>query len=363
MGDTVFWWRPESRCQGGVRPNAECRMMDFLNQPKLAPNLPGYPFSAINDEDLNSVSYLIKGVISQGDIAFMFGDSGTMKSFVATDMVFHVATGMNWRGHRVDPNGCGVLVILGEGQSGYKKRIKAVIKHYALLDAPIWIVPEPIALDREADILRVWIALAEENMGCKIGLVLMDTFSLMLGSGDESSNSDVSQTLNALRKALSGRAVLLIHHTGHGDKGRERGAYQIRGNADVRILVERDEDGKGNVITVTNLKTKDDRLFEPINLGYEVIDLGRDQDGDTVSSLVIVATDREPTKTNGKLKNKALDFIKQAIVVCGSNQRELVRDAFAGIYPSMNSETVRSAFRRGWDEYMETVTKGGRDGW
>ena len=333
-------------------------MMDFLNKNNNSIVLPGYPWEQVADEDVTSMSYLIKGVINKGDVVFMFGDSGTMKSFVATDMAFHVATGQKWQNHRVKQTG--VLVVIAEGQAGYKKRVKAVIKKYAAKDVPIWILPEPVALDKDADVLNVWIKMAEDALGCEIGLILMDTFSLMLGDGDESNNSDVSAALNGLRKAAVDRAVLLIHHTGHGDKGRERGAYQIRGNADVRILVQRDEDGKGRVITITNLKNKDDCLFEAINLGFEVIELGTDADGDPVTSLIITSTDRMPTCAKA---NKALDYIKQAIVVCGSNQRDVVRDSFAGIYPSNSAETTRSAFRRGWNEYNKTVLQGGRDEW
>lgn len=207
----------------------------------------------------------------------------------------------------------GVLVVIAEGQGGYKKRIKAVIEKYQRDDVPIWVVPEPVDLDRDSERLNEWIACAEGEMGVPVGLVLMDTFSLMLGGGDESSNADVSLALNNLRKAVSGRSVLLIHHTGHGDKSRERGAYQIRGNADVRILVQRDEGGTGKVVTVSNLKNKDDRLFDPINLSYEVIELGVDSDGDLITSLIIKETDLKPKvilKPDGNT-SAALEILKE----------------------------------------------------
>lgn len=326
------------------------------------PNLVGYPFSSVAKEDLTSVSYLIKGVTNKGDIAFWFGDSGVLKSFIVTDVAFHVAHGRDWHGHRVRQTG--VLIVIAEGQAGYKKRLKAIMAKYGTTTLPIWIVPEPVALDYEADTLTRWLEMAEAELGCEIGLVVMDTFSLMLGDGDESSNSDVSLSLNALRKAVTGRAVMLVHHTGHGDKGRERGAYQIRGNADVRILIERDESGTGDVLTVTNLKNKDDRLFDPINLTFEVVHLGLDEDGDSVTSLVIAGTEMLPVATDSNSrKRKALDYVREAISLCGSNQRELVRDSFAGLYPSKNLETIRSAFRKGWNEYTAILTQGGRDGW
>ena len=326
-----------------------------LEQTQNTSELPGYPWEQVADEDVTSMSYLIKGVINKGDIVFMFGDSGTMKSFVATDMAFHVATGQKWQNHRVKQTG--VLVVIAEGQAGYKKRVKAVIKKYAAKDVPIWILPEPVALDKDADVLNVWIKMAEDALGCEIGLILMDTFSLMLGDGDESNNSDVSAALNGLRKAAVDRAVLLIHHTGHGDKGRERGAYQIRGNADVRILVQRDEDGKGRVITISNLKNKDDCLFEDINLGFEVIELGTDADGDPVSSLVIVETSEEPVNARQGKANKPLDYVKASISATGSNERDIIRTHFMSIYPAKTEDAKRQAFSRGWNQWTNEICK------
>lgn len=318
--------------------------------------LPGYSFSSVANEAIESLPYLVKGVIAQGDVAFLFGDSGTLKSFVATDLAYHVASGINWHGFKVRQ--AGVLVVIGEGQAGYKKRIKAVINKYGRHDSPIWIVPQPVALDTEEALLKSWITKAEAELGCPIGLVLMDTFSLMMGCGDESSNADVSVALNNVRKAITGRAVLLIHHTGHGDKSRERGAYQIRGNADVRILIERDEGGTGKVITVTNLKSKDDRLFDPFNLGFEVVELGKDADGDPVTSLVIVPTNSLATKKDKEVRvGRALKYVQKAIEVCGSNEREKVQKTFMTIYPNTNKETTRSAFRTGWSQYMNLASE------
>lgn len=328
--------------------------MDILNstKPKNVNNtLPGYAFASVNDDDVTTNNYLVKGVISQGDIVFMFGDSGTMKSFVATDMVFHVATGMSWNNRRLKQTG--VLAVIGEGQSGYKKRIKAVIQKYKKHDVPIWIVPEPIGLMEDAEVLRAWILTAEAELGHPIGLVLMDTFSLMLGSGDESNNPDVSIALSSLRNALEGRSALLIHHNGHNAPDRERGAYQIRANADVRIKVER----KTDIITLTCLKSKDDQLFDPINLTYEVVELGTDADGDPVTSLVIVEAEQADVdailKSAAKKLTKPEQVIIDAIGVVLSRQShchedDLRAEAYKseGLSRSENTEAKQKAYAR-----------------
>lgn len=286
-------------------------MDGFMNNtPPKRPEalLPGYAFASVKNEDVTSNNYLIKGVVGQGDIVFMFGDSGTMKSFVATDIAFHIAAGLPWHNKKLCQSG--VLVVIGEGQAGYKKRIKAVIQKYQRHDVPIWIVPESIGLMEDSEVLRAWILKAEAELDCPIGLVLMDTFSLMLGGGDESNNPDVSVALSCLRNALEGRSALLIHHNGHNTPDRERGAYQIRANSDVRIKVDR----TAELITLTCLKSKDDRLFDPINLTYEVIQLGEDADGDSVTSLVIVEAPQADVDALLKSAAKKLTKPEQVII-------------------------------------------------
>lgn len=261
--------------------------------------LPGYSLSEVAGKELVAAPYLVKGLLDQGETAFFYGGSGEMKSFVASDLALHVAAGMDWHGFRVSSQPCGVLVILGEGQAGYIRRLKALsIKHPSAKNAPVWVVPEPVALDTEGAVLRSRIDQAEKKLGTSIKLIVLDTFSLMLGDCDESSNSDVGRILNNARQAADGRALLFVHHTGHGDKTRERGAYQIRGNADVRVLVSRDEGGRGRIITVECQKRKDDCIPQPIYLGYESVVVGNDSDGDPITSLVMVPTTQVPADPN-----------------------------------------------------------------
>ena len=329
----------------------------LANQPESF-DLPGYSFNEAVRKKLTVTPYIVKNVINEGEVGFMFGDSGTMKSFVAADMVYQAAIGKEWNGFRVKPEGTGILIVLAEGQAGYHKRIQALHKKHKA-DAPIWIVPEPIDVVRTPEKLKAWVELAEVKLGRKIGLVLMDTFSLMMGDGSESDNKDVGLTLKAVRAVLGDRAVLFIHHTGHGDKQRERGAYQIRANADKRIIVTRDEGGKGKVITIESLKAKDELEFPPFNVSYEVIKLGVDQDGDDITSLAIVPTDLEPIKADDKggKTSKPLSYVLEAIKMAGSNSKEIVRPHFYTIHPGKSEGTKKNQFRIGWDQYMEKACK------
>lgn len=328
----------------------------------LEDELPGYSFDSIKINNIQFVDYIIKGVMNRGEVAVVFGDSGSMKSFVCADMLFHAVVGWDWRGHKVQQSGCAGLVVLGEGQAGYQKRLAALRKHHndelGGQTVPIWVVPKPVRLDTGSGELSYWIEQAEKKLGQEIKIVLMDTLSLMLGEGEESSNTDIAIALNNARAAIGNRAIILVHHTGHGDKTRERGAYQIRGNADVRILIKRDEGGKGKVITVSSLKSKDDFEFTDIDLSFKVITLGIDQDGDDISSVVVIDTDKKPVNSSGiESGSKPFEYVLEAIKVAGSNSKELVRPHFYSIYPSGSEKTKRNKFAEGWAEYMNKACK------
>lgn len=333
------------------------------NKPEIHDqDLPGYSFDSVKIDNIQFVDYIIKGVMNRGEVAVVFGDSGSMKSFVCADMLFHAVVGWDWRGHKVQPSGCAGLVVLGEGQAGYQKRLAALRKHYnkELGDqsVPIWVVPKPVRLDTGSGELTYWIEKAEEKLGQEIKVILMDTLSLMLGDGEESSNSDIAIALNNARAAIGNRTIILVHHTGHGDKTRERGAYQIRGNADVRILIKRDEGGKGKVITVSSLKSKDDFEFADIALSFKVVTLGIDQDGDDISSVVVIDTDLKPVNSSGiQSGSKPFEYVLEAIKLAGSNSKEPVRPHFYSIYPSESEKTKRNKFAEGWAEYMNKICK------
>ncbi len=108
-----------------------------------------------------------------------------------------------------------------------------------------------------------------------VGLVIVDTYSTNLGDGEEQSNSDAAVVLNNVRAACgSDRGAILVHHVGHGDKSRERGAYRLRANADRRFMVQRDDGNRGDILTVVNEKSKDDAELPELRLVWESVDLG-----------------------------------------------------------------------------------------
>lgn len=276
-------------------------------------DLPGYSVGEISGL-MEPVEYLIKGVMNRGDMSVTFGDSGTMKSFVELDKAMRLGMGWEWCGHKVKRSS--TLIILGEGAGGFKKRIRAWLQHHNLLhsdDKPwVWVVDRGAELYNNPEQIHQWLKQAKEKLGRPIDHILVDTLNTNMGAGaDENDASAIGTMLANAHAAAPDCAISFVHHVGHGDKTRERGSYAIRGNMDNRTLITRDGNGLGRVITVESLKVKDGENYKSINLTYEVVVIGKDLDGDDVTSLVVVPTDMEPaiggsTKAGGASKRAQL---------------------------------------------------------
>lgn len=326
--------------------------------------LPGYPVNAITG-DLEPSEYLIKGICNKGDVSMLFGDSGSMKSFVELDKIMHLALGWNWHGHKIKKP-YGTLIVLGEGAGGYKKRVRAFMQHFNLLGGevqiPIWIVDKAAELYSNPQQLRGWIHQAEDMLQYPIDLISVDTFNTNMGTGgDENDATVVGSMLGFAQEAAEGRSMDYIHHVGHGAKDRERGSYAIRGNMDNRTLIKRDEDGKGKIITVESLKVKDGECFEAFNLTYSVVKIGVDIDGDDVTSLVMEATlEDAKSKPAVRISKSQSVFDRSMQLVLdrtGERNKEDIRAEYYANHPASNPDAKRKAFTRDWEKWFNSTMK------
>lgn len=230
----------------------------------------------------HSVPWLIKGVMPASSIGMMFGASGTFKSFIALDACLHIAHGLPWMGHRTKQGE--VLYLAAEGGMGLWPRIAAWHRARRLewTKTPLKVVP--LALDLSEDAWKV--VEAAQVQGSSPKLVVIDTLSQTFG-GEENVANDVSayfREIGARFRQLWGCAVLVVHHSGHAATERPRGSSAMLANVDFMYGVFRDE--KEMMATVTCLKQKDGERFSDTTFRVAVHNLGTDEDGDPITSLV-----------------------------------------------------------------------------
>ena len=230
----------------------------------------------------DQVRWLVKHVLPAEAVGMMFGGSGTFKSFIALDAALHVAHGLPWRGRRTKQGP--VLYIAAEGGAGLWARVDAWHRARNLRYSDIDFRVLPAAINLGADAWRV--VDAAQLVSLTPCLVVVDTLSQTY-AGEENSAQEMATYLRELGtrfRDLWRCAVLLIHHSGHSATERPRGSSAIRANLDYMLGVFRDE--KEMLATVSCAKQKDGDTFADATFQMRVLDLGTDEDGDRITSLV-----------------------------------------------------------------------------
>jgi KaiC/GvpD/RAD55 family RecA-like ATPase len=227
---------------------------------------------------------LIKGLIDQGALAVVYGESGSGKTFFTQDMLLHVACGMAWRGRKVQ-RGLVVYVAAEAGSAILKRFI--VWRERRLGETapriPLLIVTRgPNLLDGidVAALIEQLRALAAAA-SMPIAAVVFDTLSRSIPGGDENKPQDMTALVGVadqLRDEL-GAATVLVHHTGKDPAKGARGHSSLFAAADLVLAVA---DGCARVE-----KVRDGVAGERFAFRLEVIEMGTDQDGDPITTCLV----------------------------------------------------------------------------
>lgn len=234
-------------------------------------------------------SWLIRDVLERDSLVLIFGDPEVGKSFLSMDWAACVATGTAWKGYTVEQGP--VLYINGEGRHGVNRRFTAwaIANQCDLTNAPLYIASTTTALTDEvarAELLAV-VAAFQEQYGAPV-LIVIDTLARNYGPGDENSTQDMAQavaTCDALRE-MTGAVVVLVHHSGHGDKTRARGAMALHAAVDVEYRMHRAPESRDTTFECT--KMKDAEKPAPLRFRIAAVELGvQDDEGREVTSAVL----------------------------------------------------------------------------
>ena len=234
--------------------------------------------------------WIVRNVLPMAELAMIYGESGSGKSFFALDMLCAICRGVAWQGNAVMQGS--VAYIAAEGAGGVKSRIRAYADHngldvddlslYVLGDSPNFLerkdIGDVIAGLRGIPALRV---------------VLVDTAACVVPGGDENSGKDMGRLVKhckAIHQA-TGALVVLVHHSGKDSSKGARGWSGLRGALDAEICVTRD--GRERVASITKQK---DGTDEDMDFGFTLIpvSVGMDDEGVDVISCVLDYFDLPP---------------------------------------------------------------------
>lgn len=233
-------------------------------------------------------------------LTVIYGEPGTMKTFLAMSMAVAVASGKPWFGKAVHQGP--VIYIVGEGgMENTEMRLQAATREagvksgddFELYQYPQIDIKTPGSLE---DVWPEWDSIGPH-------LVIVDTVSRCM-VGDENKQEDMRAfvgSLDAVQKRY-GCAVIAIHHKNKGTpsipgSSTIRGSTVLPGAADVMIELTRKEGQKELYLRAAKLKDLDTDDFCPpmlIGTSVPVVDSNGlyvyDDYGDKFTTLVL----REP---------------------------------------------------------------------
>lgn len=263
----------------------------------------GVHFRLLSDKDLQRLptqKWLVKSIIPETGFGSIFGDSGTYKSFVALDLLAHIATGRPWFGHRVKPAPC--VYIPFEGRGGIPKRVAAwriamariARPDMLLVAAPIDEITTGMAFITDSMNLREkmdrdkLITTLTENKWAG-GVLCIDTLAQAGGGIDENGSEGMGEMIRIFQE-LQGRlggVVLVIHHSGKDKKAGLRGHSSLRGALDFAIECEQPENAQKYEAQMRLDKVKDEEAGMAVPFTMQRMTLGQDEDGEEITSLVV----------------------------------------------------------------------------
>lgn len=254
------------------------------------------------DSDLDRqppLRWLVKRVIPDAGIGAIYGDSGTFKSFLTLDLLAHISNGEDWFDNKVKP--APAVYIPFEGQGGIPNRVKAwrlaqtVRRNPDLLMAlepdpdirsNIAVVMDPLNL-RDAGHRDALVATLQYS-GWAGGILCIDTLAHASAGLDENSSAmaEMISIFRDLQQRLGG-VILLVHHSGKDTSRGMRGWSGLHAAMDFVIECQRDKDDPGLAAEFFLAKVKDGTTGGRTRFVLQQYQIGVDEDGDYISSLVV----------------------------------------------------------------------------
>ena len=295
----------------------------------IIPNAEQKPIFWLKDaEPVLTSSYLIKGWLGRGQMSVVYGPSNVGKSFFCLDMALCVSASVEWQGSKV--KGGPVLYLATEGGNAFQSRCVALRKQYGITDAPLAVRPSPVDLLRpEADLAGL-IELCkqiEADKGEPLSMIVIDTLSRAMAGGDENGPTDMTSFIanaDALRD-VTGAHIMIVHHSGKDTAKGARGHSSLRAATDTEIELE----VEGALRTATATKQRDLEPQEPFAFNLKVHELGKDEDGDAVTTCTIEQADPDDV---ADMNQKRPSGANQKVVV--SAFKQLRGEGIGGENPS-----------------------------
>lgn len=286
--------------------------------------------------------WIIKGVLPRAELAVLYGESGSGKSFVALDMVSAIARGVDWRGNKTKPGR--VVYVAAEGQRGFKKRMVAYVQENQLEDLPVEIITDCPNLLQGDDAKDIAAAIG------KADVVVLDTFAQVTPGANENASEDMGKALTHCKgiHRATGAVVLLVHHAGKDLARGARGWSGLKAAADAEFEVLKVQEKMG-LLRVSKQKDGDAGLQWGFQL--DVVKVGVDEDLEPITSCVVqdaVVTVTKSRKPLGPVEQIVSDVIQEMaqVQLAGIEKEAVIKEAVGRMEKPTGDDSRRSRVKR-----------------
>ena len=205
-------------------------------------------------------------------------------------------------------------------------------------------------------------------------MICVDTLSRAMAGGNENGPEDMTRfigNLDTLRD-LTGAPIMVVHHSGKDTAAGARGHSSLRAATDTEIELEVTDTGLRLAKTT---KQRDMEPKPPVGFTLEVEELGKDEDGDPVTTAIIKIADDEDVKEASN--KKPLGDNQKKIIECfnqlrsdkvGGGNPGGTGFADSGTYWAIEYEKVLEMFsgkstadrpKKSFDQAISSLEKGG----
>jgi hypothetical protein len=313
------------------------------------------------DRNLPSPRYLVKNLLPETGVGLLSGQSGTYKSFIALKLGGAVAAGQPFIiDHGTKRQGA-TLIFLSEGAGELPMRLEALAQaEHGGSVLPIYYCAHEVALLDPYSVQDVIVTASlvndSANRDHKLPLVLI-IFDTLIGSagfaksGDENDaviGSKLMTALSEISKATS-TFTLAVDHLGKIADTGTRGSSAKEAAADVvlALLANKALSGEVSACRLAVRKSRSGPGGAEYGFTVRSVDLGPDEDGDPMSSLVVdftTATVSKP-RENGAWP-KSLSPLRR-IVISLADAGETIRPYADGPeVRAVRSDIVRTEFSK-----------------
>lgn len=280
--------------------------------------------------------WMIKGIIPFSGIGIVYGEYASGKTFLVIELALAISGGQDFFGRKVKQRP--VLYFCLEGQEGFINRLAAWKKTH-----DEW--PENAQFNTSGfDFFNL--PNEEIDKFPKKSVIIIDTLNSTDPTLDENRSDGMGRVISQAKRiqGITGGLILFIHHCGKDPTKGARGHSSLMAAADVAMLVEgKDKDTR----TWKIAKNKDGKAGISGKFTLQEIELGVDEDGETITSCVVQpceALESQAKKLPQGLQ-EALTALKYALAEAGTDEisKEKWLEKWRQEYPIVRTEPLASA--------------------